>query len=62
MNRNRKIFVVASLVFVTVISLLAVDMARRTTAPWNRKKQIVRAFDVTADTDSISMDTLQKTQ
>lgn len=57
MNRNRKLFIIASIVFVSIIALIAIDMARRTTAPWNRKKQIVRAFDVTTESDSIAVDT-----
>jgi hypothetical protein len=60
MNRNRKIFLIAGSVFVFIIVLIAIDMARRTTAPWNRKKQIVRAFDVSAESDSITIDTLQQ--
>jgi hypothetical protein len=36
---------------------VAIDMARRTTAPWNKKKQIIRAFDVTSEADSIGLDT-----
>jgi len=57
MNRNRKIFIIASIIFVSIVALIAVDMARRTTAPWNKKKQIVRAFDVTSESDSIAIDT-----
>lgn len=48
---------IATLVFVSIVALIAIDMARRTTAPWNRKKQIVRAFDVTTESDSIAVDT-----
>jgi hypothetical protein len=57
MNRNRKIFIIASIIFVSIVALIAIDMARRTTAPWNKKKQIVRAFDVTSESDSIAIDT-----
>jgi len=57
MNRNRKIFIIASILFIALVSLVAIDLARRTTAPWNKKKQIIRAFDVTTDTDSITIDT-----
>jgi hypothetical protein len=57
MNRNRKIFVIVSIVFVAIVVLIAADMARRTTAPWNKKKQIVRAFDLSSDPDSIAVDT-----
>ena len=57
MNRNRKLFIIASIIFVSIVALIAIDMARRTTAPWNRKKQIIRAFDVTSESDSIEVDT-----
>jgi hypothetical protein len=57
MNRNRKIFIIASIIFVAIVAFIAIDMARRTTAPWNKKKQIVRAFDVSSDSDSIAIDT-----
>lgn len=57
MNRNRKIFIFASMIFVAIVAFIAIDMARRTTAPWNKKKQIVRAFDVSSDSDSIAIDT-----
>jgi len=60
MNKNRKIFIIVSLLFVTAVIIVAVDMARRTTAPWNKKKQIIRAFDVTTPIDSIAIDTMSK--
>ncbi len=44
MNRNRRIFIVVFLLFTTIVALLAIDMARRTTAPWNRRKQLERAL------------------
>ena len=43
-NRNRRIFVVIFLAFTLLIVMLTVDMASRTTAPWNRKKQAARAL------------------
>ncbi|MFN4147370.1 MAG: hypothetical protein ACK4GN_16205 [Runella sp.] len=57
MNRNRKIFIIATAVFVGLVLLLLADMARRTTAPWNKKKQIIRAFDIATPSDSIALDT-----
>lgn len=44
MNRNRRIFIIVFIVFTTIVALLAIDMASRTTAPWNRKKQLERAI------------------
>lgn len=56
MNRNRRIFIVVFIVFTTVVALLAIDMANRTTAPWNRRRQAERAFP--AGKNSIAIDTL----
>jgi regulatory protein YycI of two-component signal transduction system YycFG len=58
MNKNRKIFIVVFIIFTLVIALFAIDMARRTTAPWNRKKQLERAFIVSEPTDSVAIDTI----
>jgi hypothetical protein len=44
MNKNQKILRIVFIVFTAVIALLAIDMARHTTAPWNKKKQAVRAW------------------
>ena len=44
MNRNRKIFITISIAFIALFVFVAIDMARRTTAPWNNKKQFVGAF------------------
>ncbi len=57
MNRNRRIFIVVFIVFTTVVALLAIDMARRTTAPWNRRKQLERALPAQR-TDGPLIDTL----
>lgn len=59
MNRNRRIFIVVFVLFTTLMILLTIDMASRTTAPWNKRKQAERAFkrDGTA-VDSLVTDTL----
>ncbi|WP_375444489.1 hypothetical protein [uncultured Fibrella sp.] len=44
MNRNRRIFIIVFLAFTLLVVMLTVDMASRTTAPWNRKKQVTRAL------------------
>ena len=49
MNRNRRIFIVVFVVFTTLVALLAIDMASRTTAPWNKKKQLDRGVPVTPE-------------
>jgi hypothetical protein len=56
MNRNRRIFIVVFIVFTAVVALLAIDMASRTTAPWNKRRQAERAFP--AGKNSIAIDTL----
>lgn len=56
MNRNRRIFIVVFIVFTTVVALLAIDMASRTTAPWNRRREVERAFP--AGKGSVAIDTL----
>jgi hypothetical protein len=37
-NKNRKTFIVVFIVFLLIIIFLVIDMASRTTAPWNRAK------------------------
>ncbi|MCY7351121.1 MAG: hypothetical protein LH606_10690 [Cytophagaceae bacterium] len=47
MNRQKKIFLIVALLFTLVVALFTIDMARRTTAPWNKKKQVDRVLPVT---------------
>ncbi len=47
MNRQKKIFLLVALLFTLVVVFFAIDMARRTTAPWNKKKQIDRVLPIT---------------
>ncbi len=58
MNKNRKIFITVFITFTLVVALFAIDMARRTTAPWNRKKQLERAFVVSDASDSLAIDSV----
>ena len=61
MNRNRRIFIIVFIVFTTVVALLAIDMASRTTAPWNKRREVERAFPAGKDgaaIDSLTADTL----
>lgn len=37
-NKGSKIFIIAFFVFLTTMILLVIDMASRTTAPWNKDK------------------------
>lgn len=56
-QRNKRIFFIVFFVFVAVVIALTVDMARRTTAPWNKKKQVIRAWDGD-DSTAVQPDTL----
>lgn len=47
MNRQKKIFLLVSLIFTLIVVLFAIDMARRTTAPWNKKRQVDRVLPIT---------------
>lgn len=60
-NRNRRVFILVFLVFVLVVVIFAIDMASRTTAPWNKRKQLERALpgSITPSFDSILVDTLK---
>ncbi len=49
MNRQKKIFFIGLLIFTLAVIAITVDMARRTTAPWNRKKTIDRVLPITPD-------------
>ncbi|WP_128544640.1 hypothetical protein [Larkinella soli] len=53
MNRNRRVLFIIALIFTAVIVFFAVDMARRTTAPWNKRRQLERALPVEPDGTAI---------
>ena len=58
-NRNRKIFIVVFVLFVALFAYISYDMSSRTTAPWNRPKQLNRALPgATPDSDSLLLDSL----
>lgn len=61
MNRNRRIFIIVFLVFTSLVILIAVDMGRRTTAPWNKRREVERALPAAKDgvaVDTMATDTL----
>lgn len=61
MNRNRRIFIIVFIVFTTIVALFAIDMASRTTAPWNKHRELERALPVQKDgtaVDTMATDTL----
>ncbi|GAB3934706.1 hypothetical protein [Larkinella terrae] len=55
MNKNRRILFTAALIFTLIVVFVAVDMGRRTTAPWNKKRQLERALP--AEPDGTAIDT-----
>jgi hypothetical protein len=57
-NRNRRIFIIVFIVFTAIVILLTIDMASRTTAPWNKPKEIERALP---SRDGTAVDTLGDT-
>lgn len=60
-NRNKTIFVTVFIAFVALFAYISYDMSSRTTAPWNRPKQLKRALPgATPDADSLKLDSLLK--
>ncbi|MFC3811157.1 hypothetical protein [Lacihabitans lacunae] len=43
-KRNRNIFRAVFFLFLAIVIYVLYDMARQTTAPWNKKKQLERAI------------------
>jgi hypothetical protein len=59
LNRNRKIFIIVFLAFVSLFAYISYDMSSRTTAPWNKPKQLNRALPgALPDSDSLKLDSL----
>jgi hypothetical protein len=58
-NRNRRIFIIVFILFVALFAYISYDMSSRTTAPWNKPKQLNRAMPgATPDSDSLLLDSL----
>ncbi|WP_338869320.1 hypothetical protein WBJ53_19820 [Spirosoma sp. SC4-14] len=53
MNRNRRLFIIVFIVFTAIVILFTIDMARRTTAPWNKKREVERALPTKQDGTAI---------
>ncbi|GAB3892792.1 hypothetical protein GCM10028803_06060 [Larkinella knui] len=49
MNKNRRILFTVALIFTIIVVIVAIDMGRRTTAPWNKKRQLERALPMEPD-------------
>lgn len=43
-KRNRTIFRVIFIAFLAIVIYFLYDLSRQTTAPWQKKKQLERAF------------------
>ncbi|KQS31329.1 hypothetical protein [Dyadobacter sp. Leaf189] len=60
-NRNRRIFIIVFIAFVALFAYISYDMSSRTTAPWNKPKQLNRALPGAApDADSLKLDSLMQ--
>jgi hypothetical protein len=58
-NRNRRIFIIVFILFVALFAYISYDMSSRTTAPWNKPKQLNRALPgASPDSDSLKLDSL----
>lgn len=58
LERNRRIFIIVFIVFTVIVALFAIDMASRTTAPWNRRRELERALPTQPPKDGAATDTL----
>ena len=60
-NKNRRIFIIVFVSFVALFAYISYDMSSRTTAPWNKPKQLNRALPgALPDSDSLKLDSLLK--
>lgn len=58
-NRNRRIFIIVFILFVSLFVYISYDMASRTTAPWNKPKQLDRALPGDLpEADTLGLDSL----
>jgi hypothetical protein len=45
-KKKKLIFIIIALVFTLLMVFLAYDMGSRTTAPWNKKKELLEKYKV----------------
>ncbi|MCF0043370.1 hypothetical protein [Dyadobacter fanqingshengii] len=58
-NKSQSIFIVVTILFIALFAYISYDMSSRTTAPWNKPKQLNRALPgATPDADSLLLDSL----
>ena len=61
-NKKQKIFILICVAFVALFAYISYDMSSRTTAPWNKPKQLKRALPgALPDSDSLKLDSLLET-
>jgi hypothetical protein len=60
-NRNKRTFAIVLILFTSFFAYISYDMSSRTTAPWNKPKQLKRALPgALPDSDSLKLDSLLK--
>lgn len=58
-NKSRRIFIIVTVLFIALFAYISYDMSSRTTAPWNKPKQLNRALPgALPDSDSLKLDSL----
>ncbi len=45
MTKQKKIFAVIAVIFIIIVLIVTVDMMSKTTAPWNKKKELLKKYD-----------------
>ena len=46
MPSNRVIFYIVFGIFLSIVLVVAIDMGSRTNAPWNKKKDTLKKYDI----------------
>jgi hypothetical protein len=46
MNSKKGFFIIIALIFTLLVAMLAWDMGKKTTAPWERKKELLDKYKV----------------
>ena len=42
MTRQKKVFAVLAVIFIVLVIIVTADMMSKTTAPWNKKKELLK--------------------
>ncbi|MEQ8360656.1 MAG: hypothetical protein RH860_14290 [Cytophagales bacterium] len=46
MNIKKKVFIIVSVLFIAMMVYFAYDLMSRTTAPWEKKEEIIKKYKV----------------